>query len=215
MSFIKDLSDLRFGKLYVRKQTPSKNDKGEWQWVCDCICGNVTTVRGYCLRRGSTTSCGCSRGENGKVMWTKHGKSRVAEYGSWISMIRRCNDEGNEKYADYGGRGIEVCSRWLSSIDCFISDMGPRPSEKHTIDRIDTNGNYEPGNCRWATPEEQSNNRDLVDKFDYNGEQLSISQIARINNIPYSSLYDRVKRYGMTMEIALKTPFRRKYHGSL
>jgi hypothetical protein len=125
-------------------------------------------------------------------------------------MIRRCNDEEDPDYAKYGGRGIRVCSRWTSDIENFITDMGDRPSHAHTLDRIDNDGDYEPGNCRWATKEEQANNRGVVEKFDYNGEKLSIAQIARLNNIPYSTLFDRVKRYGWSMQDALRTPIRRK-----
>jgi hypothetical protein len=125
-------------------------------------------------------------------------------------MIRRCNDEDNQDYAAYGGRGIKVCQRWLHDIDNFISDMGPYPGQGYTVDRIDNDGDYGPDNCRWATKEEQANNRDHVKKHEYKGEHLSIAQVSRLTRIPYSTLFDRVVRYGMTMDEAVSTPIRRR-----
>ena len=204
----KDLSGLKFGKLFVPAQTPSKNSSGELEWKCVCECGKQTTVRGYSLRRGSTTSCGCNRGENGKQSWTTHGRSQSAEYGHWLAMIRRCSVPDNQDYAYYGGRGIRVCSRWANNINAFIEDMGPIPGPEFTIDRVDGNGNYEPGNCRWSTREEQSNNRRHVRKYEVDGQLMSIAQIARQKNIPYSTLFDRVNKNGMSLEQALNVPIR-------
>lgn len=210
MSSIGDLSGLRFGKLFVHEQTPTRNPAGEIQWVCSCDCGNLTTVRGYSLRRGSTSSYGCARGENGKHAWTTHGKTDTREYGSWISMISRCTNKENQAYAYYGGRGIRVCARWLNSVDDFIKDVGLCPGPGYTLDRIENDGDYEPGNCRWATKEEQSNNQNRIVKYDYGGEKMSIAQIARLRNMSYSTLFDRVVKIGMTMDKAISTPIRKK-----
>jgi hypothetical protein len=205
MAVVKDLSDLRFGRLLVLKQTPFLNDKGEHAWWCKCECGKTVSVRGYCLRRGSTSSCGCLRGDNGKVAWTTHGLTHSSVYSSWISMIRRCTNPETEKYSLYGGRGIKVCDRWLNSVEAFETDMPPRPGEGYSIDRINTNGNYEPGNCKWSTAEEQSNNRRNVKHFEYNGEMLSVAQIARKVGFSYTALYTRIIRDGMSVKEAISS----------
>lgn len=89
----------------------------------------------------------------------KHGQHGTRPYHSWQGMKGRCNNPKNNKYKDYGARGIKVCDRWFDSFENFVSDMGPPPSDKHSVDRINTNGNYEPSNCRWATSKEQAANR--------------------------------------------------------
>lgn len=120
-------------------------------WLCRCDCGNETAASTHHLRTGAKVSCGCRRLKHGHG---GRGERRSSEYCCWFSMIARC---ANPARAHYGGRGIRVCDRW-SSFESFLADMGPKPSPKHSLDRIDVNGNYEPGNCRWATKKEQARN---------------------------------------------------------
>jgi hypothetical protein len=145
-----------FGYLTVLS-FDGKAKSSKLRWLCKCQCGNVISVIGQSLRRGATVSCGCYKSERCKTRSTEHGLHGTRTYHSWAAMIQRCNDPNHKNYADYGGRGISVCSRWLDFAN-FLQDMGMRP-EGMTIDRIENDGGYELGNCRWATATQQAQNR--------------------------------------------------------
>jgi hypothetical protein len=118
-------------------------------WKCRCDCGKVHDVESRNLTQGKSTSCGCTR---------QHGKTSVPEYGPWRWLKQRCLNKQNKAYHNYGGRGIKVCARWRKSFLAFRADVGCRPSRHHSLERIDNDGNYEPGNVRWATVKEQARN---------------------------------------------------------
>ena len=151
-----DITGKQFDRLTVLKRTTS-DQRGEARWICRCECGNETIVLGSNLRSGKTRSCGCLRFELPQgASHPKHGAYKTREYSSWQHMRRRCLDQNNDKFHRYGGRGITICERW-NSFENFLADMGRRPPGL-TLDRINNDGNYEPGNCRWATSEEQASN---------------------------------------------------------
>lgn len=161
---IVDIAGQRFGRLRVIEFSHTKGGRSYWRVRCDC--GTEKTIMAVDLRSKHTLSCGCLARELSSRRVTTHGQSgnprtglkKSSEYISWQSMIQRCYDQKVPYYKNYGGRGIAVCDRWRSSFEAFLADMGPRPAGK-TLDRIDNDGNYEPGNCRWATAKEQRLNQ--------------------------------------------------------
>jgi len=149
-----DLTGQKFGRLFVACYYGSR------KWLCACECGKDKAIYSYDLKSGHTKSCGCLRQETTGNKLKTHGLSnKIPEYESWKGMKKRCANPKDKEYRNYGDRGIKVCDRWLNSFKSFYADMGSKPSPSHSIDRIDVDGNYEPSNCRWATPKQQRNNQ--------------------------------------------------------
>ena len=148
-----DITGQRFGKLVVTAHSHTEDAKAYWR--CQCDCGCKTSVRGTHLRQGQIKSCGCLSFVHGDCC----GSQRTPEYITWRNMLQRCGNPRAHNYKYYGGRGIRVCDRWVNSYTDFLLDVGRKPTDEHTLDRIDVNGNYEPGNVRWATWSEQAANK--------------------------------------------------------
>lgn len=192
---LKDYAGVRFGRLIgvvliSRDLTPENNHL--WEFVCDC--GNHVERRIKNVRSGKTSSCGCLARELTVARNETHGLTRQfpREYGLWKGMRDRCQRTGNRSYADYGGRGITVCPRW-EDFARFMDDMGPCPNGL-SIDRMDTNGNYEPGNCRWATATQQANNKRSNHVITYLGKSLTLQQWCDKFNLEASKVRYRLKR---------------------
>jgi len=192
-----DLVGQHFGKLVVLERLTSRRNHLV-EWLCQCKCGNqhVTTTA---MLRGGQKSCGCV--QPGLKHGHASGGRRTPEYQSWASMLSRCLSPTHEAYNRYGGRGITICDRWRS-FDNFYSDMGPRPSPKHSLDRYpDNNGNYEPGNVRWATSTEQNRNRRFNHMLTIAGITCCIAQWVEATGVPYATMWYRWKAGCQDMEL--------------
>lgn len=160
-----DVTGEVFGRLTVIEPIRQRGKK-EIYWRCQCSCGKLTLVMAQNLREGKIQSCGCYKAERVSTRLSVHRHSRIGaaqkpspEYKAWCAMRDRCNRQNHIAYKNYGGRGIKVCSEWEASFTAFLAHIGPKPTPAHTVDRINVDGNYAPGNVRWATRKEQAANK--------------------------------------------------------
>jgi hypothetical protein len=202
----------RFGMLVVdgpgyRERLPNKT------WIyypCLCDCGVRRGIRRQYLIKDGQKSCGCYQNEWHRKppapQKQKHPKkSDHPLYLTWRRMIGRCTTPSSSKYKHYGARGVRVCERWLASFDAFCADMGPKPTSLHSIDRIDTNGHYEPTNCRWATDRQQRMNRRCTVRVSLDGETYTLNEWADITGLPEKRIRRRLEA-GWPPERALREP---------
>lgn len=179
------------GTVYGRwlvQEFADKNVRGELRWLCKCECGTVKTVKGKNLLNGESKSCGCLWRE----VVTSHGMTNTPTFKSWESMLQRCTNKNSPDWPRWGGKGIKVCERWFK-FENFYADMGERPLGT-SIDRINNKGNYEPGNCHWATKSEQQRNKSNSRSLTYKGETKALLDWAQETGIPYDLLLRRANR---------------------
>lgn len=202
----KNLTSEKFGRLLVLGRAKNKTYKcgaSVVQYICECDCGNKVIVSANGLRSGHTKSCGCLRREMGKESLFKHGHGNERIYRIWVHMRERCEKPNVREYKHYGERGIVVCDEWKNNFESFYEWAITHGYEEClTIDRIDTNGNYEPSNCRWVTMKVQTNNRRNNHLITYNGQSKTVTQWAEEKGINPSTVFTRLSR-GWSIERAL------------
>jgi len=205
-----DLTGQKFGRLEVKEFAGIR--KNNYYWTCLCDCGNFTEVASGNFKRDNTKSCGCLHKEVVSEMLITHGHSRRKHmsrtYNIWCGMLQRCNNPNSKRYKDYGGRGITVCHRWLESFENFYADVGDIP-DGTTFDRKNNDGNYEPGNWRFATWKEQNNNRRDNYWVEFNGVRKTAAQWAKSLGIKIATLMYRLHSPSWSTERALTEPVRR------
>lgn len=199
------------GRLYVESYEPrSRRLRTSPTFACRCECGSpVRVIASNLVRPNGTKSCGCLAAEMSSQRRTTHGMSNSPEWLAWKNMKSRCYENNHQAFKRYGGRGVTVCQRWLESFEAFFQDVGRRPSPGHSLDRFpDNNGNYEPGNVRWATRIEQQNNTRSNRTITVDGVTLTVSQWAKRAGMRVGTVFRRLKK-GWSDEEAVTTPLRR------
>ncbi|EKQ70400.1 hypothetical protein OsccyDRAFT_0687 [Leptolyngbyaceae cyanobacterium JSC-12] len=210
MPKLDNLSGQRFGRL-VAVSREGTNKSGRPLWRCICDCGNEKLTAAKELKNGKTKSCGCYRAEILATHNISHGQTRGKKsrmYKCWLDMKARCTNPNNKFYKDYGGRGIKVCERWLNSFENFKEDMGEMP-DNLTIERIDFNKDYEPGNCKWATYTEQARNTSRNRLITYKGETKCLAEWAETLGMTYQTLNTRINKHKWDIERAFTQPARK------
>ena len=208
---MRDMTGMVFERLtvirYIGKRGTSQKVP---HWVCHCICGEERIVAGPHLRSGHTKSCGCwarERSANNRTHGHSTGGMTTQVYNTWVCMRSRCTNKNSDQYPYYGGRGIEVCERWMRSFESFLEDMGKPPKHTRTLDRIDVDGHYEPSNCRWASRKDQARNRSSNSMLTFQGKTQCQSAWAEEMGISAKSLSYRIT-HGWSTERALTTPMK-------
>lgn len=209
-----DLTGQKFNRLTVIKRLGSQCKS--YQWLCLCDCGKYTKVLTHALKNGSTKSCGCLKREKTIERNLKHNLSNTRLHKIWLGIKKRCTNKNCNAYKKYGGRGITICDNWKNDFMAFYNwSISNGYNEYLSIDRIDVNGNYEPSNCRWATIEQQANNKRTNRNITYNGTTKTLSEWAKMYNINYKLLHSRLKK-GWSIKNALELkPFSHSESGKM
>lgn len=170
----------------------AKSDKNRRLADVRCDCGTEKSVSRTSMHIGTSLSCGCWSAERASIVNATHRMTGTPEYIAWSSMKDRCNDPLDKGYYRYGGRGIRVCDEWMESFASFMASVGPRPGPEYSIDRINNDGNYEPGNCRWATRKEQCRNRSSCRMLTYLGRTQSLIEWTEELDLSYNTVKRRL-----------------------
>lgn len=195
----------RYGRTVVLHELEGERPR---RLKLKCDCGSEHLSHFGDVWRGQVTSCGCYRAEAIKRgLHATHGLADRPEYPIWCAMKNRCHNPNDRGYYKYGGRGIFVADEWRECFETFFSDMGSRPSPRHTLERIDNDGPYAPWNCRWATYTEQARNKRNARRYTYQGESLTAAEWSERLGLPQQALTARLEK-GWDIERAIQTPFR-------
>lgn len=198
----KNLTNRRFGRLLVISYQGRIGENAHWECLCDC--GNIRICTSGNLSRGNSKSCGCLRKD--LIQQESLNTQESAEYRSWCNAKTRCTNPNARNWHRYGGRGITMCQEWINSFSSFLQYLGPKPSEKHSLDRIDNNKGYEPGNVRWATPKQQARNMVSNNSITFNGKTMCATDWTAELGLKKWTIVNRLK-YGWSIERALSTPY--------
>lgn len=189
----------------VARVEVNKHGKAIWSFLCSC--GNEHKATACSVRSGNTKSCGCQNIEALAARNKTYGASDSSEYNTWCAMIGRCTNPNNHAFDYYGGRGITVCDLWRQSFEAFYADMGPKPTPKHTIERMENNGSYCKENCKWATRSEQARNRRSIRTIIVNGKTMSLAEAVERSGLIYITVWRRLQ-LGWSTERAISVPAR-------
>lgn len=202
MNVFQNLINQKFERLTVIERAENTK-QGSCQWKCQCECGEIIKVRASALKGGKSKSCGCLSKDKSKELHSTHGLSKHPLYKTWQAIKDRCYNEKNQFYEKYGEKGIIMCDEWKNSFETFYKDIGEKPSNKHSLDRIDVNKGYSKENCRWATIKEQNLNKTNTMKLSFNGETKTLYEWAKLLNIKPYTLYKRIYNQKWSTEEAL------------
>jgi len=188
-----DLTGKTFNQLTIIHKNGT--DKyGKPMWFCECTCGNTKTILGTSIRNGSTKSCGCLRKKQLSQRVKTHGLSKTVEYKIWKGIKKRCFNSSCKAFPNYGGRGITICDIWKNDAQAFIDYIGSRPSNEYSIERINNNKNYEPGNIKWATRQEQNGNQRSNRLITIKDKTKNVAQWGKISPVATSTIYSRLNK---------------------
>jgi hypothetical protein len=199
MSHLIEMIGRRFGRLAVLSQAPSI--AGRAAWKCQCDCGNVAVVRGKSLRQGGTTSCGCAQRASVVVRNHRHGFVGTKEYRAWKHIKGRCLTETDAAYQNYGARGITLAPEWIDNFEAFLAHIGAAPSAEMTVERIDNDRGYEPGNVRWATRHEQARNTRRNVRIELDGTDMVLADACAALGVNYKRAQALVQRGGNPLDV--------------
>lgn len=203
---IKELAGIKYAYLTPIRPVGKCPSTRATIWECRCDCGNLKNVSSGSLTSGNTKSCGCY----GKSRLITHGATGETEYAAWAAAKNRCTREKDANFHNYGGRGIAMWEGWINNYQAFIDHIGKKPTPKHSLDRINNERGYEPGNVRWATMKEQSNNVRRNLKYTYNGETKTLTEWCELFGRNFNTVRHRIIDFKWPFEKALLTPSRKK-----
>lgn len=193
----RDITGIRFGRLVAQSMLGTNSHK-RMVWLCHCDCGNICEVLSNSLLSNRTFSCGCFQKKSASERSKTHGRTKTPEYRAWSQMIQRCTNKNASNSSCYLDRGISVCERWMN-FENFFLDMGIRPGKEFSIERKNNNGNYEPGNCEWATKIKQARNRRNNHLVCVNGASKTLAEWREISGLTRSQT-DYQLRLGRSLE---------------